>query len=51
MTKPIKSPLRKKNGSPTLAPIKDYRLQTIIGLWLMNIFILLYVIKKQPSEP
>jgi decaprenyl-phosphate phosphoribosyltransferase len=37
--------VEEKSGSPTLVLIKDYVLQAIIGLWLVNIFILLYVIK------
>jgi decaprenyl-phosphate phosphoribosyltransferase len=38
--------VEEKSGSPTLVLIKDYLLQTVIVLWLVNIFILLYVIKK-----
>jgi decaprenyl-phosphate phosphoribosyltransferase len=38
--------VEEKSGSPTLVLIKDYLLQAIIGLWLVNIFILLYVVKK-----
>ncbi len=33
------------SGSPTLVLIKDYLLQAIIILWLVNIFVLLYVVK------
>jgi decaprenyl-phosphate phosphoribosyltransferase len=40
--------VEEKSGSPTLVLIKDYVLQAIIGLWLVNIFILLYVIKGYP---
>jgi decaprenyl-phosphate phosphoribosyltransferase len=35
-----------KSGSPTRVLLKDYVLQAVIGLWLVNIFILLYVLKK-----
>jgi decaprenyl-phosphate phosphoribosyltransferase len=38
--------VEEKSGSPTLVLIKDYLLQAVIGLWLVNIFILLYVVKK-----
>jgi len=37
--------VEEKSGSPTLVLIKDVLLQAIIVLWLINIFILLYVIK------
>jgi decaprenyl-phosphate phosphoribosyltransferase len=37
--------VEEKSGSPTLVLIRDYALQAIIGLWLVNIFILLYVVK------
>jgi hypothetical protein len=31
-----------KSGSPTLVLIKDYLLQGVIVLWLVNIIVLLY---------
>ena len=37
--------VEEKSGSPTLVLIKDLVLQAVIGLWLVNIFILLYVVK------
>jgi decaprenyl-phosphate phosphoribosyltransferase len=37
--------VEEKSGSPTLVLIKDCVLQAVIGLWLVNIFILLYVVK------
>ena len=37
--------VEEKSGSPTLVLIKDHLLQLIIVLWLLNIFLLLYVIK------
>ena len=37
--------VEEKSGSPTLVLIKDFALQAIIALWLVNIFILLYVVK------
>ena len=37
--------VEEKSGSPTLVLIKDGVLQAVIGLWLVNIFILLYVVK------
>ena len=37
--------VEEKSGSPTLVLIKDFVLQAVIGLWLVNIFILLYVAK------
>jgi decaprenyl-phosphate phosphoribosyltransferase len=37
--------VEEKSGSPTLVLIKDYQLQVIILLWLVNIFILLYWVK------
>jgi decaprenyl-phosphate phosphoribosyltransferase len=38
--------VEEKSGSPTLVLIKDYVLQAVVGLWLLNIFILLYVAKN-----
>ena len=38
--------VEEKSGSPTLVLIKDIMLQAVISLWLVNIFILLYIIKK-----
>jgi decaprenyl-phosphate phosphoribosyltransferase len=37
--------VEERSGSPTLVLIKDFMLQAVIGLWLANIFILLYVVK------
>ncbi len=37
--------VEEKSGSPTLVLMQDYLLQAVIVLWLVNIFILLYVIK------
>jgi hypothetical protein len=38
--------VEEKSGSPTLVLIKDYVLQAVVGLWLLNSFILLYVAKN-----
>jgi decaprenyl-phosphate phosphoribosyltransferase len=38
--------VEEKSGSPTRVLIQDGLLRLIIGLWLVNIFILLYVVKK-----
>jgi decaprenyl-phosphate phosphoribosyltransferase len=37
--------VEEQSGSPTLVLIKDVLLQAVIVLWLVNIFILLYVIR------
>jgi decaprenyl-phosphate phosphoribosyltransferase len=37
--------VEEKSGSPTLVLLKDYVLQAVIAIWLVNIFILLYVVK------
>ena len=37
--------VEEKSGSPTRVLMQDYLLQAIIGLWLVNIFILLYWVK------
>ena len=34
--------VEEESGSPTLVLIKDYLLQVVIALWLVNIFLLLY---------
>ena len=40
--------VQEASGSPTLILLKDRLLQTVIGLWLINIFVLLYWVKGQP---
>jgi 4-hydroxybenzoate polyprenyltransferase len=37
--------VEEKSGSPTQVLLKDYVLQAVIAIWLVNIFILLYVVK------
>ena len=40
--------VQEASGSPTLILLQDRLLQTVIGLWLINIFVLLYWVKGQP---